>query len=80
MAEAKQTTVRVLVGGRIDGFGVESNEVVKYDTTALKPYVDNGMVDKTKAAVEYAIEAGAEVRELIKPELDDKDDDSETDD
>lgn len=59
MAE-KQIKARVLVDTVIEGIACKCNGVVLGTANQLKPYLEGGSLDKSKAAVDFALSEGAE--------------------
>lgn len=53
--------VRVLVDTNIEGCYYKINQVVELPDSVVKPYVEAGVVDASKAAVSYALSEGAAV-------------------
>lgn len=60
MAAAKTTPCRILSGVKLDGVEYAPNQVVEFPTSMLNVLKEHGVVDPSKAAVEYCVkELGA---------------------
>lgn len=60
-------TARVQVDQTINGNPCKCGEIISADAAVLKPYIKDGVLDDSKAGIEYALSEGVKVRELSAP-------------
>ena len=62
MAAAKKTPCRIISAVKLDGVDYTPNQVVEFPTAMLTILKDQGVIDRSKAAVDYCLnELGAQV-------------------
>ena len=62
MAAAKKTLCRIISAVKLDGVDYTPNQVVEFPTAMLTILKDQGVIDPSKAAVDYCLnELGAQV-------------------
>jgi len=71
---------RVLVEQTINGKRCQCGQIVEGDAKVLKPYIDEKVIDVSKAAVDYALDAGATIINVTTEEVVTTEEDVDQDD